>query len=306
MVEHVMDEVLDYFQDRIPQKRRSEIESHLKDCTECSEAYGLGSSIREAGAHLKAERLVAIVDGVATELEQEHLNTCHECPGELDRLKSLPTFDEIPDIPDMWKTKATGEASASDDFFGATKRTGRVAKSLRKRNLATLAGLGVAASVLMLFFSPFGSNESRIQSLAQLEPIPIRTQRSAPVADALRVLLTNGIDAYQASDYEKAAEHFRQVTLEAPERADAWVLLGSSQLLMSADGLGVTALKTGRDRAATVTEEAQARWVLSQAYLALDQPEPAVAELSEVIALDTRYTDRARILLESLKGLLSQ
>lgn len=152
--------------------------------------------------------------------------------------------------------------------------------------------LALAASLLALLalWGRGDDSNADVVALARLEALPVATLRSG--SDSLE----QGLGAYRDADYPTAVTHLRAATESDPESSEAWLYLGSAQLLLKRTAEARSALE--RAVVADGSWSAEARWQLAQLALAAGDAEDARARLET--CLDAHRAEEARALLERL------
>jgi len=280
---HADQDLSAYLDRELSAERASEVEAHLKSCSDCSNLLATMKKSRDTleralrfteRDHIPVERLDAYrskeVEEPARIAIETHLRLCAACRESLEHLSYL-------DEPDAKK------------------------RSLRLALVAAAAVLAVAAGVFL--FESRSEREEILARLSQIDPPPYLESRprSGALDAAAFERLENGMRAYLAADYAGAIEGLEPLVLEHPEIQQASFFLATCYLLTGENEPAVSLLESLAREPGPYAE--RARFYLAKAHLRLDDVGRAREELEAVLSMGGRYEGEARAILEELRRL---
>ena len=296
---HILELIADYLENRLTPEQRREVEMHRDRCGECGAALAFAMKLQEEAlaqglAHIRPDRIVALAAerNAATTVEQQHLDSCESCRRELE-----------------WASAGKeDEALAGEDADEDSRRRATPSFARRWWPAVTVAA---AALIAFLIFLPRGSRDTvtpiprelhettDYSSLARIEALPVRINRSAVEPGTFEAARLRGLELYRDADYAGARAALEEALALRPGDAEMLLYLGSAELLQGNPAGAAVHLATGVSRADTPALREELLWQLVQAHLAANNREDATATLEEVVALAGRRAgDAGRLLAE--------
>ena len=191
--------------------------SHLADCSDCAESFRAAKTIYESGlemgtTHVAPEKMVAHAErGLElSAAESQHLTSCSDCRDELALLSDLPEVQTLP-----WR-----EERKSPSWFGGWKLGGAVV-------------LAAAVGAWFVFSPALRGDRDLMNTHGWVQPraIEIQVPRSGGGNDPFESAWREALGDYAAERYADASAGFREALSHRPDHAEAWLLLGSCELL---------------------------------------------------------------------------
>jgi tetratricopeptide (TPR) repeat protein len=287
---HILERIADYLENRLAPDERREFEVHRDECNDCAAAVAFAMKLQaEAMAqglvHIRPERIVALSAdrNAATREESQHLDACESCRRELE-----------------WAASGTDEEAAGEEPDAEIRR--RAARSFARRWWP--AGAVVLAAVIAtLIFLPRGPRDAGdTGGIMRIEPLPVNISRGLVEEGTFDAARLRALVLYRDADYAGARAAFEEALALRDGDAEMLLYLGSTELLQGSPARAAAHLEAaaGAPGAAPALRE-EALWQLAHAHLAADRRQDATATLEEVAALDGRHADNARRLLAELR-----
>ncbi len=217
---------------------------------------------------------------------ENHLAGCSDCLEEMYAM--APAMTELTSQPGIYADQAERylELNQSESWFS---RLNQVIFSGPKRVLVPMA---VAAVLAMLIFMPQGT-DTKYRNLAITEapafsPIQVRTGQQ----NQWFPLWSSGMQFYQSGEYDSAADDLAQAidlltaSLNSPDEHfaaldNARLFLGVSQLLSDRIAESLATLQIV-SKSTLMPVRQKGLWYLAQAHLINEQPQEALAVLSQL------------------------
>ncbi len=324
----VLADLADFVAERASVEREAAVQHHLDDCDSCRAQLQFAREFYEAALeqgnrHISTDRLVSYADasrvspggvtkfaGELTPLEQEHLENCDSCRGEVEVIR------ETPSLEDGLKAPSLEDGSISEGSSVPVSSSGRLASSsstskppgdfLRRWRPSLLWGSAAVAAALVLFVWTRPAPD--VSGLAQHTPIELQIPRSVPSTEFDRVWL-RALDDYVGGDYVASRSGFSEAIRLDDTRPLSWLLLGSSQVLTADPAAAVESFLEVEERIGDPRTRAfqpgdsemleEARWQLANAYLSLGEAGEAKRRLEYLAATgQERSVDAGRVLAE--------
>ena len=273
MKPHLEFELADIVLGRLPREKQAEVEEHLRTCDICAAEVAWanefrGQALRQGLRHLDPMRIVelSLRQTLASDTEQEHLDSCDCCRSEVAWSEELPTPD---------------------------------AKTARRRpfHLAWLAA--AAAITVALLIIPRGDRFDPSQ-FAIIEPLPVRISRSIPEPGSFEESRLLGLDAYKSGDYGSAREHFLRASSMESDRPELLLYLGSAELLEDNLDSAEAHLRQAAQHAPAGALHDEANWQLAHTLLLLRRADEAKRIFSILAKQEGRRRGESFELLERL------
>ncbi len=287
---HILEQMADYLENRLTPEQRREVEMHRDRCSECGAALAFAMKLQAEAlaqglAHIRPDRIIALSGNrdTATPAEQQHLDTCESCRRELE-WASAGEEDEMP---------------GGEDVDENSRRRAVLSFARRWWPAVTVAAAAVIATVIFL---PRGSRDPvDYTALASIEPLPVRISRSAVEPGTFEAARLRGLELYRDGDYAGARAALEEALGLKPGDAEMLLYLGSSESLAGNFAHAATHLEAAVATADAPALREEALWQLANARLALNDIPAAKLALVDVVELDRGRADHARELLGNIE-----
>jgi tetratricopeptide (TPR) repeat protein len=272
---HVDLDIADFVAGRLSEARQKVIEDHLRQCDTCAAEVAWANefrnqALRQGLRHLDPMRIVelSLRHTVASDTEQEHLDSCDRCRTEVAWSEELPTPS---------------------------------AKTTRRRPLRLALLAAAAVITVALLFIPRGDRFNPSQ-FAIVEPLSVRVSRSIPEPGSFEESRLLGLDAYKSGDFGSALEHFLHASSMESDHPELLLYLGSAELLDGRVDPAIEHLRQAMDNATEPAVRDEATWQLVNALLLSGLADEAEDLLTALAEGEGRRADEARSLQQAVRA----